>query len=157
MSSNSTIPVEKRAIERFDGQDYAIWAIHMKNILRERNLLKYLSEKTTIKDYKEAEDEQALAEIQFTLANSQMRIVMNCTTARDAWEKLKAKHLHSSKSNRIFLKNQFLSLKMKENETMQHFISWVDELAMQITSLSTDQVSDEDKALVLTRGVPEMY
>src|SRR5262249_47390507 len=116
---------------------------------------KYLYKREDIENYDV--DIQALAEIRFTLGNSQMRLIMHCETARDAWEKLKAKHLHSIKSNRIFLKNQFPVMKMKEKETMQQFISRIDEMAEQLTSLSDDQVSDEDKALVLTRGVPESY
>src|SRR4051794_31373561 len=155
--STHTTTAPGRSIERFDGQDYAIWAIHMKNILRERQLLKYLDSKTNIEDYKESEDEQTLAEIQFTLSNTQMRHVLHCKTANEAWEKLKGKHLHSSKSNRIFLKNQFLSLQMKTDETLEQFISRVDEMADQLTALSTEPVTDEDRALVLTRGVPEKY
>jgi hypothetical protein len=146
-----------RSIERFDGQDYAIWAIHMKNILRERKLLKYINTRTDISNYDEDEDAQALAEIQFTLANSQMRHTIHCETTHDAWEKLKAKHQQSSKSNRIFLKNQFLSLRMKTDETINDFVSRVDNLADQLTALSVEKVDDEDKSLVLTRGVHESY
>ena len=32
----------RHTIERFDSKDYKIWAQHMKNILRECKLLKYI-------------------------------------------------------------------------------------------------------------------
>ena len=152
-----TLNAHNRMIERFDGQDYNIWAVYMRNLLTERKLSKYLSKQEDIADYKADEDQEALFDIQFTLGKTQMKHVLHCTTAYDAWEKLRSKHLHSSKSNRIFLKNQFLGLKMKENERMEEFIRRVDDLADQLASLSTDEVSEEDKAIVLTRGVSESY
>ena len=81
---SSQIIAGKREVEKFDGKDYTIWVIHMKNILRERKLLKYV-EGDAIQNYDEEEDKQALAEIQFMLSNGQMRHVMHCTTAKDAW------------------------------------------------------------------------
>ena len=144
-------------IEKFNGQDYAIWARHMENILMECDLSKYLNKHDDITDYKEGEDRRALAEIMFTLDKSQMRLVLKCQTANEAWEKLKAKHLHSSESNRIFLKQQFFGLKMKENETMQEFIARIDEMADQLISLDVNDINDESKTIVLLRGVPESY
>ena len=146
-----------RTIKRFDRKDYPVWATHMKNILRERKLLKYIDDPDTIEDYDENEDAQALAEIQFTLSNAQTRLTLQSETAHDAWERIKSKHLHSSKSNRIFLKSQFLGLKMNDKETMTEFIARVKDMAKQLSTLSKEKVSDEDKSLVFTRGLPESY
>ena len=44
----------------------------MRNILRERRLLKYIDSLGDINEYNEEEDQQALAEIQFSLGNSQL-------------------------------------------------------------------------------------
>ena len=97
-------------IEQFDGKDYAIWSVHMKNILRERNLIKYIEGNADILNYSEKEDLQVLAEVQFTLNKTQMCMVMKWTRAYDAWCILKYKHQQSSTSNLVFLKNQFYSL-----------------------------------------------
>ena len=40
---------------------------------------------------------------------------------------------------------------------MQDFICCLKDLADQISSLSEENVSDEEKALILTRGIPEQY
>jgi gag-polypeptide of LTR copia-type/Integrase core domain/GAG-pre-integrase domain len=127
----------------------------MKNILRECKLLKYID--ANVESYVTEEDEQALAEIQFAMTSSQVRLTIQSTTAHDAWERIKAKHQHASKSNRIFLKNQFLGLQMKEKETITEFISRVDDMAEQVTALSEEKVTDEDKSLVLIRGVNDSY
>src|SRR5215203_1733495 len=95
-----------QSIEQFDGKDYAVWALRMKNILRERKLLKYIDARTNITDYDAEEDQQALSEIQFALSNTQLRLTMSSETAHNAWERLKTKHQNTSESNIIFLRNQ---------------------------------------------------
>ena len=127
----------------------------MKDVLRERKLLKYIE--ATVHGYEEDEDIQALTEIRFTLSDNQIRLIIHCESTHDAWEKLKNTHQHSSMSNRMFLMNQFLGLTMKETERMQEFVRRIDDLADQISSLSEEQVRDEQKALILTRGIPEHY
>lgn len=151
-----TVSAPGRSIERFDGTDYPVWAVHMRDILHERHLSKYLNVKTNIEDYQEEEDLQTLAEIRFTLSNNQVRLILQCKTANEAWEKLKTKYQHSSKANRVFLKSQFLSLKMKNNERMTDFIQRIDDMADQLTALG-DDISNEDKSIVLTRGVSTSY
>jgi uncharacterized protein YigA (DUF484 family) len=86
-----------------------------------------------------------------------MRLTIHSETTHDAWERIKAKHQHASKSNRIFLKNQFLGLQMKEKESITDFISRVDDMAEQVTALSEEKVTSEDKSLVLIRGVNDSY
>ena len=145
-----------RSIEQFDGKEYPVWCLRMKNLLRERDLLKYIGERSTITDYDANEDAQALAEIQFTLSTAQTKITLKSTTAHDAWKRLKAKHMHTSESNLMFLKNQFTGLKMTAKEMMSEFISRLDELADQITSLD-EEVKEVDKVVILTHGIPETY
>ena len=137
-------------IEQFDGKDYTIWSVHMKNILRECNLIKYIEGNADISNYSEREDLQALAEVQFTLNKTQMHMVMKCTRAYDAWCILKNKHQQSSKSNLVFLKNQFYSLQMNEKKSIQEFVTYIDETADQLAALSKNKEgTEEDKALIL--------
>src|SRR3954470_1703524 len=146
-----------RAIEQFDGKEYPVWALRMKNLLRERGLLKYIEERNDITEYDTNEDAQALAEIQFTLSTAQTKLTLKSTTAHDAWKRLKVKHMHTSESNLMFLKNQFTGLKMNNKETMSEYIARIDEMAEQISSLSEEEVKDVDKVVIFTRGLPESY
>ena len=75
---------------------------------------------------------------------------------KEAWDKLQSKHASASKSNRLQMKNQFLSMKMKNNEMVQDVTDRIEEMANHLLSLNK-AVTDEDKALVLTRGVPEHF
>ena len=152
---NITTP--NRNIKTFDGQNYAVWAIHMKDILRERKLLKYLDETDGDAEYQKEDDLNAMAEIRFTLSDKQVQNTLQCETAHEIWEKLKANHLYSSESNLIFLKKQLLDMQMKSNESIQDFVTRINTMAEQIMSLSEEKVSNLDKSLILTRGVPEKF
>src|SRR4051812_5460672 len=115
----------------------------MQNILKEHQCNKYLSKKEDISNYDESEDQLALHDIHFTL---HLRYVADCTTAHEAWEKICSKYLHSSKSNVFYLRNQFLGMKMKENEHMEDFVQRVNDAAEQLSILGNGKVSDNDKS-----------
>src|ERR1700733_2687449 len=145
-------------IEQFNGKDYTIWSVHMKNILQEHNLIKYIEGNADISNYSKREDLQALGEVQFMLNKTQMHMVMKCTRAYDAWCILKNKHQQSSKSNLVFLKNQFYSLQMNEKESIQEFTTCINETTDQLEAFSENKEgNEEDKALILLRGLLEMY
>src|SRR3984885_1997149 len=131
-------------IEQFNGKDYTIWSVHMKNILQEHNLIKYIEGNTDISNYSEREDLQALAEVQFTLNKTQMCMVMKCTRAYNAWCILKNKHQQSSKSNLVFLKNKFYSLQMNEKESIQEFVKRIDKSADHLEALSENKEETEE-------------
>src|SRR5947207_3028683 len=93
----------KRIIDRFDGKDYAIWALHMKNLLREKKLVKYVDRMLAKgqSGYIKADDEQVLADIQFTMDNMQVKLIMYCKTALEAWEKLRENSLFTVTLNKV--------------------------------------------------------
>ena len=105
-----------RTIKTFDGLNYSVWATRMKNILIERDIDKYLGKKETITNYNDREEHQALFEIQFALADNQLKQVIKCRTAYETLEKLKMIYQNVDKSNIMFLKLQFIGLKMKDTK-----------------------------------------
>lgn len=148
---------QSRQIQKFNGTDYMLWATLMRNILTERDLVQYIQPSNRIMEYNEKEDQQALAEIQFTLDRIPLRSVIRAKTAYEAWITLKQDHEHSSKSNHVFLKNRFYGLQMTDKETIKEFANRITELAEQLENISGTVVPDEDKAIVLMRGIPEIY
>src|SRR5215469_12777545 len=90
----------KRTITKFNGQNYAIWAFHVKNILKECGLEKLIEDPASGQTHDQDDDQKALAEICFTLADSQMTHILTATTAREAWRTLRDIHEHTSDSNR---------------------------------------------------------
>ena len=157
MMSAHTTQSGRRQVKLYDGTGYTIWSVHMQNILREKKLLKYLAPKMQIREYKEEEDLQALAEIQFTLEDNQMQLVLCCEMAYTAWEKLKNKHVQVSESNQMILRSQFFGMKAKDNETVQAFVDRINEAAEKLISTNIEEISDADKAIVLTNGLPPIY
>ena len=89
----------------------------MRTVLTERNVVQYIQHKDTIKEFDQKADQQALTEILFALDKTQLRSVIHARNAYEAWTILKETHEHSSKSNCIFLKNQFYGLQMTDKVT----------------------------------------
>src|SRR4051812_3841001 len=108
MTTTINMIVPNRLIKMFNSTNYSMWATGMKNVLTEHDINKYLNKKETITNYNDREDHQALFEIQFALADNQMKKVINCRMAHDAWEKLKSIYMNADKSNIMFLKSQFI-------------------------------------------------
>ena len=61
--------------------------------------------------------------------------------------------MHSSDSNVMYLKNQFLGLRMKSDENVNDFITHIDETAKKLIVLRED-VKDLDKSLILIYSIP---
>ena len=121
VTTTTVTPTVKRMIPVFDGKDYAIWAYHMKNLLEECGLEDYWKPQTQITGYDAAKDRKALREITFTLSNTQMKLVINATTANEAWKILCNHHQQASASNRFYLKVQLFNLQMKSKESIQDY------------------------------------
>ena len=102
--------MEKRIIREFDGTDYDAWNTRMRIILQERKLIKYLEPRESINNYDAEDDMNALSEIQLALNNEQLKLVMDCRTAHDAWEKLHKRATKTSVTNLVLLKNQLYTL-----------------------------------------------
>src|SRR5262249_4534693 len=133
------VPMVKRTISVFNGKDYAIWVYHMKNLLEECGLEDYWKPQMQITAYDTAKDRKALREITLTLSNGQMKLMINATTANEAWEILHNHHQQASASNRFHLKTQLFNMQMKSKskESIQDYANRVDELANQGNSLTS--------------------
>ena len=82
---------------------------------------------------------------------------MNCDNTHEAWETLKSNHTNRSESNLVYIKQQFLSMKIRDSDTIKTFAAQINNTADQISLMSGEKVSNLDKLLILTRGIPEKY
>src|SRR5438270_12723295 len=116
-TSAPAITMVRRTIEKFDGTDYAIWAMHMRNILTECGLVAYLNDQQQIENYDAAIDRRALAEILFTLSNSQARLVINATTAKGASNTIKSPNLPGTSATSLHHKTELAGTNSLANQT----------------------------------------
>ena len=110
----------KFEIEKFDGSNnFELWKVKMRDILCVQGVVKALAGKSKRPaamdddDWEEMES-RALSAIRLCLADDVLFNIVSETTAAGLWEKLESLYMTKSLTNRILLKRQLFTLRMKE-------------------------------------------
>ena len=118
-------------MEKFDGNiNFGLWQIQVKDLLIQSGLHKVLkgreaykgkdSEKSSMSDEDWDDlDERAASAIRMCLAKNVLANVPRITTAKDLWGKFRELYQAKGVSNRVYLKEQFHTLRM--NKGMKFF------------------------------------
>ncbi|XP_019168928.1 PREDICTED: protein DOWNY MILDEW RESISTANCE 6-like [Ipomoea nil] len=111
----------KYEIEKFKGNNFSLWKIRMKAILRKDNCVAAIEERPAdfTDDAKWTEmDSNAIANLHLALADEVLSSVAEKGTAKEVWYTLvnlyEAKSLH----NKIFLKRKLYTLRMMETSSI---------------------------------------
>ncbi|KAI5323959.1 hypothetical protein L3X38_033032 [Prunus dulcis] len=100
-------------------------------------------------------DELARGATENYLANEVLINVMN-DTAKQTWEKLKEMFAGKSLSNKLFLKEELLNLRMEEGDNLMEHLSSFDRCVADLQRMEVSY-STEDKALMLLTSLPPSY
>ncbi len=120
-------------IPSLTGQDnYKTWRIQMCAILFESDLVGYIEKPLTehlnaTTDKKEQQkhkkhDQQALGQMQMHCSAWALTFIENAATAREAWETLWKNFQATSISSKIFIKKEFYSTKLGDNDDINEHI-----------------------------------
>lgn len=163
-------------IEKFDGRmNFALWQVQVKDVLIQSGLHKVLkgkpvsgknsgkdsssgdSEKSKISDEEWEElDIKAASQIRMCLAKNVLANVLGLSTTKELWEKLEELYQGKNISNRLYLKEQFHTLKMAEGTKLSDHLSVLNGIVSELETLGV-QTEDEDKALRLILSLPSTY
>jgi hypothetical protein len=165
----------KFGIEKFDGKmNFGLWQIQVKDILIQSGLHKILggipvassgddseksgtSEKSSTNEVDcEDLDMKAASSIRLCLAKNVLANVQGTSTAKELWEKLEEMYQTKGVSNRVYLKEQFHTLRMAEGTTISDHLSVLNGIVSELEALGV-QMDDEDKALRLIWSLPSPY
>ncbi len=109
----------KFEVEKFTGKsNFALWKLKVKDLLVQQGLHKALDGETkkpatmTTSDWEDL-DARALSTIRLCLADEVLFNIVEETTASGLWVKLENLYMTKSLTNRIYLKRQLYSLRMK--------------------------------------------
>ncbi len=126
-------------IEKLDDTNYDTWCIHMQCVLVHADIWAVVSgdlakpEDALLLAKWKVENEKALATIMLSVKLSQLGYVKNCTSALEAWEKLKNVYKPRGPIRKVSLYKRLLSLSMAEGVSMvqhiQEFVNVSDKLA----------------------------
>jgi hypothetical protein len=159
----------KFGVERFDGRmNFGLWQIQVKDILIQSGLHKTLrgiptsgssdgaaKSGTSDIDWEDL-DLKAASTIRLCLAKNVLANVQGMSTAKELWEKLEEMYQTKGISNRVYLKEQFHTLRMAEGTTISDHLSVLNGIVSELETLGV-KMDDEDKALRLILSLPSSY
>ena len=159
----------KFGIERFNMRmNFGLWQVEVKDILVQSGLHKTLRgipasgssdgvEKFSTSDVNwEDLDLRVASSIRLCLAKNVLANVQGRSTAKELWEKLEEMYQTKGISNRVYLKEQFHTLRMTMGATISGHLSVLNRIVSKLETLRV-KMDDEDKALRLILSFPSSY
>jgi gag-polypeptide of LTR copia-type/Domain of unknown function (DUF4219)/Zinc knuckle len=150
--------------ENLNDTNWSTWRILMKAFLVKKNLWEVVEGSETlpagspntkpVRAFRRKQAE-AIAEITLHVEVPQLSFIRDDDPAV-VWDELAAIHQARGMATRLSLRRRFWRLQLRENDSMQFFISSARRLATQLTEIGFN-VDDEDLILVLTGGLPPSY
>ncbi|KAL5768388.1 hypothetical protein ACOSP7_014940 [Xanthoceras sorbifolium] len=160
----------KFGVEKFDGKiNFGLWQVQVKDVLIQSGLHKVLKEKSgsVLSDSSKGEssmsnedweemDLRAASVIRLCLAKNVLANVHGIYSAKELWEKLEELYQAKGISNRLYLKEQFQTLRMEEGAKISDHLSDLNGIVSELESIGVE-IEDEDKALRLILSLPSSY
>ncbi|KAL5838412.1 hypothetical protein ACOSQ3_015581 [Xanthoceras sorbifolium] len=101
-------------------------------------------------------DLRAAIVIRLCLAKNILANVHGILTAKELWEKLEGLYQAKGISNRLYLKEQFHTLRIEEGAKISDHLSVLNGIVSELESIGVE-IEDEDKALKLILSLPSSY
>ncbi|XP_052488764.1 uncharacterized protein LOC128041917 [Gossypium raimondii] len=157
----------------FNGENYHIWVVKMKNYLQAYDLWKFvytdveqalLRDNATVAQIKHHSDKgakryKAMSCLQNGILDVIFTCIMACKTPKEAWYKLKEEFQGSDKTRQqqlINLKRDFENLKMKEVETVKQYADRIVTVATNIMLLE-EEFADSKVVENFITTLPKRY
>ncbi|KAH0724802.1 hypothetical protein KY284_000667 [Solanum tuberosum] len=170
MAANSISSFSQPLIPVFNGEKYKFWSIKMKTLFRSQELWDLIEDGFTEVAQSDAKEEKRLKEIRKKDAKALFFIqqvvheiifsrITTATTSRDAWLILKTEFQGSSKVITMKLQSlhrDFETLFMKNNESVQDFLSRVSGIVSQMKSYG-DEIGDKIVVSKVLRSLPPKF
>ena len=145
--TSQDVSLKSLLIEKLTSENYHLWKFKMRMLLRERDLWDVVEEGLDGEEYdgmKEKEkkewkkrDDKALAVICLALSDAQLMHVQTVLTAKEAWLKLSEVHERRGLANKLYLRRQFLNMRMSDSDGMLEHINKVKTMAQRLAAIDT--------------------
>ncbi|KAK0572693.1 hypothetical protein LWI29_035568 [Acer saccharum] len=162
MASDKINDVKPIIIEKFDGKgNFTLWQRKMKNVLIQQDLkhailgVEKKPAETTDAQWKRM-DVKAKSSIELHLADNVMLNVDEDMNTKETWDKLEKVYRGKTLSNKLFLKDELLNLRMEEGGNLQDHLSRFQNCVANLLKVDV-KYDDDDKALLLLRSLPPSF
>lgn len=157
-----------------DGSNYNYWRQEMISFLQSRGLYKYVTDRAAklleqyekiSKNFAKAEevregDEKALGFIKRSIKYCYVDVIVDCTTALDAWTKLETFFAGKETSNSVSLVKQLINSKLKESANpvidVQEFVQTNNDLVKRL-NVSGMKLTEELQVSLMLAQLPDSY
>ncbi|KAI8130254.1 Retrovirus-related Pol polyprotein from transposon TNT 1-94 [Lucilia cuprina] len=151
-------------IEKLGERNYDSWCIQMRNVLIHNGWWKLANGTAQLEDAEteqaralwEADDENALATIRLCLKPSQINIIKNCQTSREAWLRLEEKYRPKGPLRKLSLYKRLMKLKMTKGVNTRQHIDYFTELVKKLSNLGII-IQEELLVIMLLNSLPSEY
>ncbi|GJS49044.1 hypothetical protein Tco_0599165 [Tanacetum coccineum] len=149
----------KFEIEKFNGNNFSLWKLKMKAILRKDKCLAAIGERPAevTDDSKWDEmDGNAIANLHLALADGVLSSIEEKKTAREIWDHLARLYEARTLHNKNFLKRKLYALRMTESTSVTEHVNNLNTLFSQLTSLDC-KIDPQERAEILLQSLPDSY
>lgn len=150
---------DKLQIQKFDGQDFAVWKCQMEALIIARDcgeaLLPIKTE--TDKNAYLKKDNLARSLLLLSLDNKHCKLVIQYRTAREIWEKLNEVHEKKSSASKLMMQREFFDLHMNENEKAEDYVSRAEYLYGQMRDVGVQGIDEATLVSKVVNGLPKRF
>ncbi|PON41907.1 hypothetical protein PanWU01x14_285740 [Parasponia andersonii] len=146
-------------IEKFNRNNFSLWKMKIKAILRKDNCLAAIGErpaKNTDDERWDEMDSNSVANLHLTLADGVLSSIEKKKSAKEIWDILTKLYQAKSLHNKIFLKRRLYTLRMAELTTVTNHINSLNTLFSQLTTMEY-KIEDNECAEILLQSLPDSY
>ncbi|KAH9669265.1 hypothetical protein KPL70_021724 [Citrus sinensis] len=148
----------KYEIEKFNGNNFSLWKMKMKAVLRKNNCLTAIGERLMeITDDKWNEvDGNAIFDLHLAFTDGVLSSVAEKNTVKEIWDTLTKFYEAKSLHNKIFLKRKLYTLRMTESTIVTDHINTLKTLFSQLTTLGHN-IEENERAELLLQSLLDSY
>lgn len=152
------------SIEVLKGENYHNWKFRMELILAENGVSSSIEVELKVDDLATERDKQEVIRkdskaksliVQY-VDDNQLECLRGKGTAFQMWQTLKEKYEMKGLPGQLYLKKKLLSMKLKENESLETFMREFEEIVRQLKE-SGSETSDQDLICNLLLSLPKSY
>ena len=154
---------EKLSIESLVGaKNWPVWKFKMQALLESNDLWDYVDGSAVRGDTQAAQakfdraQRKARATLVLQISSNLIYLITDCETPQAVWNKLKEHFERDTMANKLFLKKQFFSLKMREGSSMQNHLRRMKEITDQLASIKAP-IPEEEHMVALLLSLPKSY
>jgi hypothetical protein len=143
--------------DKLTSTNYGTWKLKMQMVSQIRDLWEIVDGEQKLSDpqwMKKSEKTKAI--IGLNLLNAQLQHIRKCSTAKEVWTTLEKVHQGNNLMRRIQLHKEFFNIKKNQGESIQSYVSRVNELRELLESIG-DETQELHCVLALLAGLPEDY